>query len=382
MLQAIGCTLEPRGRSHGDEMEPEIEVDAAYSVDASSVGPGFDAGQAGADASVVPIAELDAAGDDAAPSSPGSDATLPGSEGGAEAGSDHPDAEAGVLEDAHVQPDAGSCSIEGAFGVELLYDVTWRGTNLAGIVPLLTAGRGQIRIIARLDMRAGTAGSRALVAACGATLPDFAAGNSLFGTEQYAGRIPNEGWDQPTMPRWDLGWELGCNAPGCSIASELLVATIGARASSGDVWPGRTGPISNIVPMDHDGDGAPAITFRNGDASERSASGAPYAEIPVSWTLAVRATRVFIPYQLAGEFHGQLDSCDAFSGVVTSGRVEARSIGCYAHNEGQSREFECSAAQAQFLDENLPNWTVTGGTWRARRIPATANCAAVRAAWD
>lgn len=285
-----------------------------------------------------------------------------------------------AADDASAQPDAsGTCDLEGSFAVEVLFDVQWNGTTLAGIVPLLKPGAGKIRVLARLDLRGGALKSRALVSGCGATMPDFEAGNWLVGNENYAGYIPDESWDKPAMPRWDLGWNVGCDQPGCSIDTDTLVSVIGARSGAGDVWPGRKGPLADIVPVDHDADGSPAITLASRDSDFRNPQGIPYKLIPVTWTLLTRSPRAFIPFRITGEFHGKLDTCDDFSGVVTNGSVEARCVGCVARNEGQSREQPCSNEEAKFLDENLPDWSVQGGTWRARRLPENAPCSEVRA---
>jgi hypothetical protein len=388
-LSLLACSLEtPGGRDPRDEPSLVVEADAEVAGDAAWTAPVADAAPPGSgepDASELPDPDagpgLDASAPDAS-QLPG-DASVPAVDGAQDASAVDaalPPADASDPPDASVPPDASTeCRLEGSFAVEVLFDVDWNGTTLAGIVPLLEAGSGRIRVTARLDLRGGALRSRALVTACGAVMPDFTAGNWLVGTENYAGYIPDETWDKPAMPRWDLGWEAGCSQPGCSFATDLLVAVIGARSAAGDVWPGRNGPISAIIPLDHDADGDPAITLGSRDSDVRNPDGVPYKLIPVTWTLTTRSPRAFIPFRMTGDFHGKLDSCDALSGVVTNGSVEARCVGCVARNEGQTREQACNNAQADFLDANLPDWHVSGGTWRARRIPDDANCSAVRA---
>jgi hypothetical protein len=382
-LSLLACSLEtPGGRDPRDEPSPVVEAGAETADDAAGMAPVADAappGSGGSDASQLPGPdagpELDASAPDA--SRLPEDASAPPIDGAQDASA--VDAALPPVE-ASVPPDASTdCRLEGSFAVEVLFDVDWNGTTLAGIVPLLEAGSGRIRVTARLDLRGGALRSRALVTACGAVMPDFTAGNWLVGTENYAGYIPDETWDKPAMPRWDLGWEVGCTQPGCSFATDLLVAVIGARGAAGDVWPGRKGPISAIMPLDHDADGDPAITLGSRDSDVRNPDGVPYKLIPVTWTLATRSPRAFIPFRMTGEFHGKLDSCDALSGVITTGTVEARCVGCVARDEGQTREQPCTDAQATFLDANLPDWRVSGGTWRARRIPDDASCSSVRA---
>jgi hypothetical protein len=391
----LACSLEtPGGREPRGEPWP-VTTDAQAQPDAASVVSGADAAAQDARDSDGGPSLTPEAGDDAdapapdaasdAGAQPG-DATAPVADAARDASSVDVDAaeagstpaEAGL--DAAAPDAASACDLEGSFGVDVQFDVSWNGTTLAGIVPLLKPGTGKMQMLARIDLRGGALRSRALVTACGTQLPDFTAGNWLVGNENYAGFIPHEAWDSPSMPRWDLGWDVGCDQPGCSIETELLDAVIGARSGARDVWPGRKGPLSAVVPVDHDEDGEPAVTMSSRDSDERNPDGVPYRLIPVTWTLLTRSPRAFIPFRVTGEFHGKLDTCDAFSGVVSNGSVEARCVGCVARNEGQPRERECSDQEVVFLDENLPDWSVSGGTWRARRVPDDASCSAVRAA--
>jgi hypothetical protein len=377
--------LETPGRTRPTQYGTEThDASSTLPDDASSAivdipdaqAPAAEAGQMKPEAGAAPDGGPDAVGplsdaaplpDGAAPFDAASDAAAPAQDAAADA----------------ARGDAGSCTLDGkALAAEVFFDVNWKGTTLAGIVPLLMAGSGRIRVVVRLDLSGNGPRLRTRLTACEANMPDFAAGNVLVGTEQYAAYIPDAAWDESSMPRFDLGWDLGCNLPGCALSSDGLVATFGARANPGDKWPGRTGSISDIVPLDDDDDGYPGISFMSRDSHEHSASGTAYTEIPVTWTLASRCARAFIAFQVAGQFHGQLDSCDTLSGVVASGRVEARNFGCYAHAEGSSREYECASDEAEFLDENLPNWTVMGGSWRAQIVDSSFDCVDVRALFD
>ncbi len=377
------CRLDGGGTSPGvavDDAPPASAGDDSASepspsVDADTKGmpdTGADGGHTrreagvGSDAKAVQHAEKDAA-----MSVP--DASL---EPPADSGMENP-----VPDAASVEEDAGSgCDLDMTLSAEVLFKVNWRGTTLAGIVPVLDGGSGNIRVVVRLDLRGGASSSlRSLVTACDAAMPDFNA-SWLIG-EVYAGLFPPKSWDEPTMPRWDLGWQVPCKEPGCMFSSDQIVATIGARASAQDVWPGRTGPISQIVPVDHDNDGLPAYTIVSANSSEQSASGKPYSEIPVSWTLGARSVTASIAFQLAGQFAGTIDDCETLTGNVMSGRIEARAVACVAQDSPNGGQYTCSADQASFLDENLPNWTVTGGTFRAKRVSPDADCEATRAVW-
>ena len=114
---------------------------------------------------------------------------------------------------------------------------------------------------------------------------------------------------------------------------------------------------------------------------ERNPSGKAYDEPPVSWTLGSRASKIYAAFQLYGRVNAALTSCDAFSGSISEGRVEARALSCLAHRDGEWVQETCTRNQASFLDDNFPNWVVTGGTVRARRIAPGTDCAGVRAVW-
>jgi hypothetical protein len=273
-----------------------------------------------------------------------------------------------------------SCSLTGPFATEVLFDVTWNQTTLAGIVPLLAAGSGQIRITVRLDLGGSPDNASARLTACGARLPDFKASNALIGTEYYAAYIPDSAWDSPQMPHPAFGLAFGCTGAGCALTTDHVVATFGARTFPDDVWPGRTGALEQIVPLDQDGDGQPAITFVSRGENEKNALGMAYVNIPVTWTLGARATDADVAYRVTGVFSGKIEHCDLLSGVVSSGSVEARAVGCRTRRQGASTAAACTAEQSDFLDQNLPAWQVRGGTFRARRVAEGANCSAVRAA--
>jgi hypothetical protein len=170
----------------------------------------------------------------------------------------------------------------------------------------------------------------------------------------------------------------GCPAAGCALSTEPVVATFGARTAPDDVWPGRSGPLRQITPVDPDADGRPAVLFVSRGEDERNAMGMPYVNIPITWTLGARAQTADIAFRITGVFNGKIDSCDSFTGVVSSGTVEARALGCRALRDNSNTPFDCSAEQSAFLDENLPAWQVRGGTFRVHRIAQEASCAAVR----
>ncbi len=286
--------------------------------------------------------------------------------------------DAGAADAADAMPMA--CTLTGAYATEILFDVGWNQTTIAGFIPLLAAGTGQIRMVVRLDLGGPPESASARLTACGASLPDFKASNILIGTEHYAAVIPERAWESDQMPHPAFGLSFGCMAPGCALTTDPVVATFGARSNPNDVWPGRTGALAQITPVDHDGDGEPGVTFTSRGDGERNAQGAEYVHIPVGLSLNARAQEADVAFRVTGMFNGKVDSCNLYSGAVSAGSVEARAFGCRARREGSRATFDCASEQSAFLDQNLPAWQVRGGTFRALRVADGADCSAVREA--
>ncbi|HEX6240176.1 MAG TPA: hypothetical protein VFZ61_04765 [Polyangiales bacterium] len=287
--------------------------------------------------------------------------------------------DAGPVVDATPGQDAGPrCTLDGSFAAEVNFAVQWKGTTLGGVIPVLAAGTGHLRIMVRIDAQQTGAQPSWKLTACGAVIPDFAA-SWLIG-EVYSVEIPAKAWDQPTNPGWPLQWNLDCNGPGCGLRSAPFLATLGARYQAPTDWPGASGPLSQIVSVDHDSDMHPGITLRARGPREQNPAGKAYDLPPVSWNLGARATTIYTALQIATRIEGALDSCDAFKGTLHDGRVEARALGCTARKDGEPRDEPCTTPQATFVDTNFPNWVVTGGTLRAKRIAPESTCAGVRAA--
>lgn len=277
------------------------------------------------------------------------------------------------------------CSLKGSFSAAADFDVEWEGTKVADLVPVVAPGQGTIRIVTRVDVAdEGGAVQRAQLKACLGWQPDFA-GSWLVG-ETYSAYIPNKAWDAPTMPLTDMLWRVGCATQGCALNADPISPTFGARHAPGDMWPGRTGPISQIVPLDHDNDALPGITLLTRGSDEETPDGMPYSQPPVSWNLGsngLRAVTLQLALQVRATVRATLTNCDAFSGSIEMGAVEARALGCYAQKVDKSGSPRpCNTDQVSFVDDNLPRWTFKRGRFRALRVDEGASCSEVRAVWD
>jgi hypothetical protein len=269
------------------------------------------------------------------------------------------------------------CSLAGTYSAEVVLDVKWRAETIFGLIPVIAAGSGQIRFLLRMDSDASGDLAHAKLRSCRGELPDFA--GSFLTDELYSAHIPDAAWEAPAMPSWDLNWNVACRKPGCSVNLDSVVVTLGA--TPGTAWPGRTGSLSTVVSADHDGDGFPGVSYTMRGPPEKNAAGKAYSHPPVTFSLSTRATELQLAFQLRAQVQGKLTSCDAITAGFTQAAVEARAIGCRTRKNATAPVLACDADQIAFVDDNLPNWTVTGGSMRIKRVAASASCAAIRAAW-
>lgn len=398
-----GCTLDAQGSAGTAETDRDpttVDASGEPSLDAGAVPdaalaqhdgnvPELDAELTG-DARMPEPAEPDAAleaGADSAVADAGDDAAAredAATDDGGEAGTE-PDADldASLSVDASASDAAApsACLREGSYALLVDQDVSWEGKSLAGVVPLLRAGRGRVRVWLELDLSRDGTSLRSRLRSCGAALPDFAAMNPRIGTELYAAYIPDSSWEAPSMPRWDVAWSEGaCLEPGCAVASEPLVATLGARIEGDSVWPGEDGPLDQLMLVDHDGDGQPGVTLVNRTPAEQSASGIPYIEPPLSWSATPRSRELYMALQVTYRLEGAVRTCEELGGDVYDGRVENRVLSCTTRPAEGAEAATCTPAHARFMDRNLPEWTVTGGRWRMQYLGDEASCSDVRAA--
>jgi hypothetical protein len=278
----------------------------------------------------------------------------------------------------------GSCDLAGSWAIRNDLDVSWDATAFEDVLTLVQAGEGKVTIWARMELLPAARDTASLVGLCGGELPDFSAGNALFGTEHYGFYIPDRAWEQRTMPGWPLVWSPECTSPGCKMASRSLIATLGAEQltfSDGMQMSGSTRD-QMIVPLDHDNDLEDALTVLTRLPSERSANGEPYSLVPLSIRDPTRTSRLLAAVTFAAQFNAKFDSCDQLSGETAQTRIEIRPAGCYYRERGMltDPEMKCGPAQLSFIDENLPAVNIRSNKFVMKRIPKGATCAETRAA--
>lgn len=392
VLAPSACSLSGGGTGeHGEQVSPNQPAD---SFDAEVQGPvaqrdaGIDARvqavDSGLDASRKPDAANEAGSNPPADGGVVDDASSVVDDAGAgldaASADDGGPVDAGGLDTGTVDtgvPDAGpSCSVADQFALRIDLQVKWAGTALEGIIPVLAPGTGVLTMFAGLDLRAPAGpGREAVLAPCGTIIPDFTAGNNMYKGELYSVQVPDASWDSPQMPRWRVGFTSTCDQPGCAFRTDALLALLGARTVP--AMPPTT-TASSIELADHDGDGLPSVTLLARGPGSVSPAGKPYSYPPLfaPW---IRARKMMLAIGINGQLDGTVSGCGTINGVVNQPVFEQGAVACTGVVEGNPNEQTCTSQFVDFLDDNMPQWTVTAASFKAQRI-GTASCAAVRAA--
>jgi hypothetical protein len=280
--------------------------------------------------------------------------------------SDRDGSSASQPDGAYGEPDAGpvGCPIDGRYGVEVTFDVSWVGTQFASIVPIISPGEGKLSFVVIGDLREGTNATELSFRACQASVPEFV---STLPQEHYAVRFSNAVWDNPGMPIYH-GQSTRCREPGCTFQSTPIHALIGSALSDPLAsWP--TSASAGQWP-DHDGDGRPGVAaFMLGPNA-----GGSIEYPPVDLFGLRRVQKLDLGMRVNLTLDGKRDSCDKISGQIQDGSLETRGLDCVA----TSRPMRCTSDELRFLDDNLPAWTVRQGTFRGMRLGENAECEDVR----
>jgi hypothetical protein len=372
---------------------------------------------------VMGMACVTACGDDATPYSPGGQGgqggTTPvaGTEGGPQGGASGATgggvggASGGVGGDGgaggqpsgdvmcSAEPDkTGSCkeSAEGIYAIKSELDVWWGGQegDLAGLV---SDGRGKLTIFLHGQIEEicenGSDG-RGVIKACGTDIPPFFM--DLL-CEAYKIEIPNEAWDSPNMPTFLTKGNTTGFEPGDTLTLLAATGLVGIDLNDpNQSWPSadQTGSIACAAGTgqacfpDHDNDGKAGITVHMRDDEATAASGCGlfgtdpyiYKAPPVNFdpgavlnAPVARADLVYVGNRVRLGGAGEIASdCASGVGIAEAEFFDSRAIGCQ-QKEGTVDGFgatpaaanqDCSAAQAEFLDANIPIWNVlqTGET--------------------
>jgi hypothetical protein len=285
-----------------------------------------------------------------------------------------------------MQPGGSTCDPLGTFGIWFTVDTAWGGRS-GGLWDLTDDGRGKIEVflLAKIShVDAGTKRIESTGRVCGVRLPPF---YSTTLCEAYQPMFPIEIWESSKLPELSLTGQYDCAANGCVLSIDPKTYLLGFDLTNPEApWPGPSmvdqlrcgsGRGDSCFP-DHDDDGRPGVgvtlsttgmatgTCRNGRYMYR---GAPLSASVAAIFDGVRRTdrlQLGVRTKLGGTTRFAKD-CDRGQGSGVAEYVNSRAAGCLvqkgtfnwpngARPAGDADP--CEPAEASFLDENLPEYTL------------------------
>ncbi|MDH5671249.1 MAG: hypothetical protein OEZ06_03815 [Myxococcales bacterium] len=278
--------------------------------------------------------------------------------------------------------DAVTCEISGTYAIRADVDVTWGGRT-TGLAALTDDGRGPIRIemMARIEASGSSGALQGVVLPCNVQLPPF---YSTTLCESYAPVFPEAMWDSSQMPVVPLTGFAQCDHPGCILTIDAQTVLLGINLENPEApWPTpqQTGSLTCSAGAgeqcfpDHDDNQMPglSITLLGGGTAPGPIcptnnvpymfTGAPLSPNPFAIIGGARRTdhiMLGVRTKLGGASKLNPD-CQTSIGAGIAEFVQSRAWGCMV----QAGTFDlggppagpnepCTAAQAAFVDENLP----------------------------
>jgi hypothetical protein len=132
-------------------------------------------------------------------------------------------------------------------------------------------------------------------------------------------------------------------------------------------WPSLA---SGLTSVDMDGDGRPGVT-----AMYSNAGSLEYPRTSTSF-IATRADTPYAASRVSFSLSGTVSSCTQSSGSGTFTHIDTRIFACRRDTGSQ-----CSASDANFLDQNCLNYNMPStATYTLVKVANGASCATIRAA--
>ncbi len=276
------------------------------------------------------------------------------------------------------------CETTGIFGVRAEVDVSWGGRS-AGLAGLTDDGRDRI-VIHLMQVIDEVRPDNSLVGRaipCGVDLPAFYSSTLC---ESYKPIFPDEMWDSENMPTVPITGNYQCRNPGCILTIDAVTTLLGIELINPESpWPtsAQTGTLECATGLgaecfpDHDGDGLEGLTIElltTGTAPPGTAcngmytyEGAPLSASPAAIFDGVRrAAAVLLGTRVRLGGSGKIaDDCTSGLGAGVAEFVQSRAWGCIVEEgtfdfggQPAGPDEACEAAQAAFMDENLPIYHV------------------------
>jgi hypothetical protein len=281
---------------------------------------------------------------------------------------------------------AMKCEPLGVFGVRSVVDTSWGGRS-GGLVGLTDDGRDTVTFHLMVTIKSIDAGTNEIhgdVKPCGVVLPPF---YSTTLCESYQPIFPPTIWESAKLPKIPLSGRYQCLNPGCIMTIDAKTALLGIDLDNPEApWPSpadtptlkcQLGMGAACFP-DHDDNKLAGVTVTlrtmgkpppgTGCADTGYAfNGAPLSSSPAAIFGGVRrADRVLLGTRTKlGGSSKISDDCDSGQGSGIAEFVQSRAWGCFV--QAGTANFPgpaagpmeaCQAAEAQFLDENMPIYNV------------------------
>ncbi len=279
-----------------------------------------------------------------------------------------------------------TCEPLGIFGIRSLVDVSWGGRS-GGLVGLTDDGRAMMTFHLKVTVSSidpNTNEVHGEVQPCNVVLPPF---YSTTLCESYFPEFPVSIWESPKLPKIELSGRYQCLNPGCIMTIDAKTALLGIDLTNPEApWPSPTDTPSLSCPAgsgaqcfpDQDNDKLPGMTVKLrtmgmappgvGCANTGYAfQGAPLSSSPAAIFGGVRrADRVLLGTRTKLGGSGKIsDDCNSGSGTGIAEFVQSRAWGCLVQpgtadfpGPAAGPNEACGAAQAQFLDENMPIYNI------------------------
>lgn len=235
----------------------------------------------------------------------------------------------------------------------------------------IEAGEGEMHIWTKAALSFDGNDVSGMAEPCGSVIPALTK-TSIAGGGMVQTQIPDEVWDAPEMPSYEVKGAISGFGVGATISMDPIASTVGVMMAdpTNDPWPASG---SQLMTVDHDGDGQPGIK-----AVPRTDD--PFTAPPLDINGALdpngpRADEVYVATRTIIQLAGTRDSCTSAKGTADVTKVDSHVVGCRIKDGGY-----CDADQTKFIDDNQPKFTIKSATYEMKQVPADATCADVRAA--
>jgi hypothetical protein len=292
-----------------------------------------------------------------------------GSDNGSGAGGTHGDGASGGEGGSGIggSGNGGDCPTQasGTAANHIIITVSWPET--LGLL----AGEGEMHVWTKADLTFSGNDVTGKVKPCGSVIPALTK-TDLVGGGQVQTVIPDEVWDAAMMPVFDVTGSISGFGKGATISMDPIASLVGATLAdpANDSWPASAAQLTTV---DADGDGQPGIKAvpRTDDPFQ-----APPLDIQGALDPAgARADEVYVATRTMIALAGTRTSCTQASGTADVTHVDSHVVGCHV-KDGAT----CTEAQAKFVDDNQPKFTIKSAKYEMVQVPAGATCADVRAA--